>query len=122
MDDDFNTAGAIGVLQKLRAKVNAQMNDRRMDGAFQAKEFIEVHGKILGLFQVPIDRWSFQPWETRLSMEPALSEATVQELIREREEAREKKEWAKSDQIRDRLAKAGVIIEDRPDGTTRIKR
>jgi cysteinyl-tRNA synthetase len=122
MDDDFNTAKAISVLQKLRGKVNAQLADGRTQWGIQTKDKIKSLGKILGLFQLPVERWSFKPWETDLSVDPTLSEEMIQGLIREREEARQKKEWAKSDQIRDRLAKAGVVIEDRPDGTTRVKR
>lgn len=122
MDDDFNTAKAISVLQKLRGKVNAQLADGRTQWGIQTKDKIKFLGKILGLFQIPVERWSFKPWETDLSVDQTLSEEMIQGLIREREEARQKKEWAKSDQIRDLLAKAGVVIEDRPDGTTRVKR
>jgi len=38
-------------------------------------------------------------------------------LIELRAEARANREWARADQIRDRLAAIGVILEDRPDGT-----
>ncbi|MFH1546911.1 MAG: cysteine--tRNA ligase [bacterium] len=41
----------------------------------------------------------------------------VEKLVKEREEAREKKEWDKADSVRDELVKMGVEIEDTPEGT-----
>lgn len=122
MEDDFNTAEAIGILQKLRAKVNAELDAGKAQWGLQAKDFIGSRGRILGLFQIPTARWSFKPWETALSVESTLEDEVIDRLIREREEARRKKEWKKSDEIRDRLSRAGIVIEDRPDGTTRVKR
>ena len=46
----------------------------------------------------------------------------VEEKISVREEARAKKDFAAADTIRKELAEQGVILEDRPDGTTRWKR
>jgi len=46
----------------------------------------------------------------------------IQQLVMDREEARRKKDWKRSDEIRKQLSEAGIILEDRPDGTTRVKR
>ena len=46
------------------------------------------------------------------------AEAEVNALIAERTEARAKKNWARSDEIRDQLKEMGVAIEDSKDGTT----
>jgi cysteinyl-tRNA synthetase len=51
-----------------------------------------------------------------------MSDADVARLVAARNAARERKDWAEADAIRKQLADAGVILEDRPDGTTRIKR
>jgi cysteinyl-tRNA synthetase len=51
-----------------------------------------------------------------------LSDAEVARLVDARNAARARKAWAEADAIRRQLADAGVIIEDRPDGTTRVKR
>ncbi|MBI5192695.1 MAG: cysteine--tRNA ligase [Nitrospirae bacterium] len=53
---------------------------------------------------------------------PGLSNDEINRLVSEREEARKNKNWKRSDEIRDMLAKSGIILEDRPDGSTRIKR
>ncbi len=44
-------------------------------------------------------------------------EAQVNALIAERNEARKQKQWALSDQLRDKLKELGVTIEDSKDGT-----
>lgn len=51
-----------------------------------------------------------------------LSDNDVAKLIDDRNAARARRDWAAADAIRKQLADAGVTIEDRPDGTTRIKR
>jgi len=141
MDDDFNMAGAIGSLQKLRREVNARMAEGISAGiAEELENLFKTFGNILGLFSVDPFKWEFLK-ATSLQVHDSkhvlvsdqiilkdqvsvqvIQEEEIQGLIAEREEARKKKDWEKSDEIRDRLSKAGIIIEDRPDGTTRIKR
>jgi len=140
MDDDFNTAKAIGILQQLRSEANRNLKKRAFKSALTATKLIKSLGKLLGIFSLSPREWRFQTWdmlgEETLSKSQEImnhsilspdvmnhrSEASIQALILERESARRKKEWKKSDSIRDKLASAGVIIEDRPDGTTRVKR
>ncbi len=43
-------------------------------------------------------------------------EQKIKKLIEEREEARKKKNWVESDQIRDKLKKKGILLEDTPEG------
>ncbi|MFQ5781298.1 MAG: DALR domain-containing protein, partial [Nitrospiria bacterium] len=131
MDDDFNTARAIGVLQALRSEINIRLAKGEQIDAVQAKELFQSFGKILGLFRIPLSRWRFSikvsstitgSVESLQRVESVPSEEMIQALVEEREEARRKKDWARSDAIRNRLAAAGVVIEDRPNGTTRVKR
>ena len=42
----------------------------------------------------------------------------LMKLIKEREQARKTKDWARSDEIRAELKAKGIVLEDRPDGTT----
>jgi cysteinyl-tRNA synthetase len=51
-----------------------------------------------------------------------MSDAEVARLVDARNAARARRDWAGADAIRRQLADAGVTIEDRPDGTTRVKR
>ena len=127
MDDDFNTAAAIASLQKLRREVNVTI-DKGISHqiALELKNLFNTFGRILGLFFLAPAEWEFAK---RTVITPSTgtlnitsSEVEIKELIAEREEARREKDWERSDEIRDRLLEAGIILEDRPDGTTRIKR
>jgi cysteinyl-tRNA synthetase len=51
-----------------------------------------------------------------------LSEVQIEQQIEERLDARKKKNFAKADEIRQFLASHGIVIEDKPDGTSRWKR
>jgi cysteinyl-tRNA synthetase len=134
MDDDFNTAGAIGSLQKLRKEVNTQFSKGiSPEVVVELENTFKASGNILGLFSLDPSKWEFNKTVTAevrestklgftVSADITTSEEAIQKLISEREEARKKKDWKRSDEMRRMLRERGVIIEDRPDGTTRIKR
>ena len=56
--------------------------------------------------------------EDYLKMGIELSDAKIDEKIRQRESARTSKDFAMSDQIRDELLALGIILEDSINGTT----
>ncbi len=122
MDDDFNTAAAMASLQNLRSESNKRLLAGDLMGARVGCELLRTLGNLLGIFQTPHQDWRFQAWDLVLEGPSSLNEVAISRLISERETARSQKDWAKSDQIRKRLAEAGIVIEDRPDGTTRVKR
>jgi len=138
MDDDFNTPAALAAMQTLRAKVNA-LRDVRISEAEAVREAINQAGNVLGILQVPVKEWKFQatifpdgiPDSGKVGdlilthgkgAKPTLAEDEIESLIAERLAARKAKDFKKADEIRDRLQAAGIILEDRPDGTTRWKR
>jgi cysteinyl-tRNA synthetase len=51
-----------------------------------------------------------------------ISETDVEIKLTERNEARKQKDFKKADEIRQFLKSYGVVIEDKPDGTSRWKR
>jgi cysteinyl-tRNA synthetase len=51
-----------------------------------------------------------------------MSDAAIEVKVAERNEARKQKNFKKADEIRRYLASHGIIIEDKPDGTSRWKR
>ncbi|NOY83473.1 MAG: cysteine--tRNA ligase [Nitrospirae bacterium] len=123
MDDDFNTARAIGTLQELRAAANQFLKQGEYKEAILLGKRLRALGKVLGFFRLTANNWRYQSWELALEKpEGRLDDEKIQALISERNLARQSKNWGKSDEIRKKLADAGVIIEDRPDGTTRVKR
>jgi len=106
MDDDFNTPLALAALHELvkalnTARDNGATDDQLKPGQAALRELTGVFGLRLA--------------EKKGSNE---AEAQVNALIAERNEARKQKQWARSDEIRDRLKELGVTIEDNKDGTT----
>jgi cysteinyl-tRNA synthetase len=132
MADDLNTPAAIAALQGLRSDVN-KMLDKGLSTALRkhAREEFRSIGAVLGLFQ--LDRWQFNidlavtattTGAARAEVQPGsgITESEIERMIAERNEARLKKDFARADAIRARFAAEGIIIEDKPDGTTRWKR
>lgn len=58
----------------------------------------------------------------QLSTVPALTDEEIEGKRIERDEARKQKDFKKADEIRQFLAAHGIVIEDKPDGTSRWKR
>lgn len=133
MDDDLNTSVALAALQRLKSDVNKLLSQ-----GFSTKEQRLVRdefrslGNVLGLFQ--LDKWQFGNiavplvgLETRtmggqVSPKIEFSEDQIEQQIAERLDAKKKKDFARADEIRKSLASHGIVIEDKPDGTSRWKR
>jgi len=111
MDDDFTAPLAIASLQEFTREVNTLLNSGVNIGLDVLNAihdaYTDLGGKVLGII----------PQHESASGDGAREAALVELLITMRAEARAKKNWAESDRIRDELAKAGVILEDRADGT-----
>jgi cysteinyl-tRNA synthetase len=133
LDDDFNTSMALAVIQSLRGNVN-KLLERGLstESRQQAREAFREFGNVLGLFQ--LDTWRFNPVriqvsdiipvqdEARAGVKDSLSDTNVDAKLAERNEARKQKDFKKADEIRQFLASHGIVIEDKPDGTSRWKR
>ena len=103
MDDDFNSADALAVLFDLARETNAYLSTAALSRTVVEKTlafFAEV-GSILGFFARKDD--------------DALS-AKVNEMIAKRQSARQEKDWATADAIRDELQAMGIVLEDTPQG------
>jgi len=129
MDDDLNTSAAIAALQGLRSNVN-RMLDKGLStqGRQNARHEFRLLGNVLGLFQ--LDKWQFGSAisESSVTIEETgtvrsvLNETDIERMLVERREARSRKDFRRADEIRKSLAAQGIIIEDKPDGTSRWKR
>lgn len=118
MDDDFNTPVAIAEVQRLRSDVNKLLDQGlSADARKLARDEFRSLGRVLGLFQ--LDTWQFKTVE---QAGEALTDALIEAKVQERNEARRKKDFKRADEIRQYLADHGIIIEDKPDGTSRWKR
>jgi cysteinyl-tRNA synthetase len=119
MDEDMNTPMAVAEFQKLRSEVNKLLDlGLSTEARVRAREDFRRLGAVLGLFQ--LDQWDY-------GTAPASGQYqwTVEEIdakVAERNAARKQKDFKKADEIRRILAADGIIIEDKPDGTSRWKR
>jgi cysteinyl-tRNA synthetase len=118
MDDDFNTPEAMAVLQGLAR----ELNSARAPGgdAHQAKLLageLRALGGVLGILRVAPEEW-FRAG----AVAGGLSDAEIDGRIAARAAAKKGRDYAESDRIRDELAAAGVILEDKPGGVTTWRR
>jgi len=124
MDDDFNTPMALGYLFDTVRLINGYLPAKDSQPAretlfvlSEARERIREVGKVLGLFlEDPADY--FGKDRDREVRKSGVDVEEVERLIAERREAREAKDWARADEIRDLLAGKGIVLEDTPAATT----
>jgi len=121
MDDDFNTARAIGHLFDTVRQVNTALAEKR-PGVSRAlleqagKTLLEI-GSVLGFFREEPDAYLLRDRE-REATKRGLSIHEIERLIAERRAARAAKAWQRADEIRKELADRGVLLQDAPDATT----
>lgn len=104
MEDDLNTADAIGVLFELVRDINTHINGRENSKTVVAaaiKAFDEITG-VLGLLYNRKNQTSLDD--------------EIEALIEQRTAARKAKNWTEADRIRDELKEKGIILEDTPQG------
>ncbi len=111
MDDDFNAPMAVATLQNLTGEVNKLLNGSEQVSRTTLEAidqtYIELGGKVLGII----------PTAEAASSNGQREAGLVELLITLRKQARDEKQYAKSDLIRDQLKALGVTLEDRADGT-----
>ncbi len=121
MDDDFNTPQALAVLQGLARDINAAraVGDTKT-AQWRANELVAL-GNLLGLLTVEAEQW-FRLGVPAVGGEAVMGDSAIEALVEARLAARKAKNWAESDRIRDQLAAAGIVLEDKPGGTTEWRR
>ena len=103
--DDLNTPGFIAKIHKLYSSANK--------GDKESKRLFNSACKLIGLFDLTKNEW-----EELKKANKDISEDFIKNKIKERLEAKQKKNFKLADQIRDELMSKGVIIEDQKGKTT----
>jgi cysteinyl-tRNA synthetase len=112
MNDDFNTAQAIGVIFDVIAELNREIASSDPGSERIATLTATVRALL------PILGFDLMEAESGGSEDAGIAEALIERAIAWRQAARAAKQFALSDQIRDDLKAIGIVLEDRPQGTT----
>lgn len=121
MDDDFNTALAIGTCFDLAREVNTAV--QRLGESISAADRASLHkamelftafNEVLGIFKVGEDGAVLI--SSVAEDESDLTEGLIGLIIKVRQESRKKKDWGTADRIRDGLKDLGIVLEDTPQG------
>lgn len=104
MEDDLNTADAIGVLFELIRDLNTNVNDKTVSKAV-AEYAISAFDELTGVLGLVYSR------EQKGSLDDA-----IEALIEQRNAARKAKNWPEADRIRDELKAQGIVLEDTAQG------
>ncbi|TDQ39933.1 cysteine--tRNA ligase [Thiopseudomonas denitrificans] len=111
MNDDFNTPEACAVLFDMVREVN-RLKTSDMQAAAGLAAQLRKLAEVLGVLQLEADEFLLAGSADKLAP------ADIESMIAQRLAAREAKDWAESDRIRDELAEQGVILEDSKGVTT----
>jgi cysteinyl-tRNA synthetase len=116
LDDDLNTAKALGHLFEAVRELNRLLDEARSgkpdkDRIRSWAGFIRAMGAVFGFLER-------EDWGDVAEAEDGLSAEAVEDLIRQRNEARGSKNWAEADRIRNELKSQGVVLEDTAGKTT----
>lgn len=125
MDDDFNTAAAIGRLFEMIKAINSTVQQIRSEETYlpnvaalvqEALSTVKTLGRILGLFT------QNRVAEIDISEDKSLVNGLITIILEIRKQTRAEKNWELADQIRDHLSKLGIKLKDHPDGQTNWER
>lgn len=122
LDDDCNTASALGHMFGLVRLANRLMEDKGLRNSAATKELLErftaliaTWGGVLGLFERKPAAF-LQELRGQRATRKGIDISHVDALMQERQEARKNKDFARSDALRDQFATLGLALRDTPEG------
>ncbi|NOT57965.1 MAG: cysteine--tRNA ligase [Deltaproteobacteria bacterium] len=117
MDDDCNTARALGVVFDGIRDLNRALDAGQMADVLGLRQGLAAIGAVLGIMNEDPTRF-LEAQKQRGLTHTQLTPDVIEQLIAERAAARKAKDFKRGDAIRDQLAEQGVILKDSPTGTT----
>lgn len=105
MDDDINVQNGIAVVYELVKAANTYAQQQVVRAA-ALQAYKDKLAQLVSIFGIKL-----------VAHNDEIDDDQIKSLIEERNQARKKKDFARSDQIRDDLKKQGIILEDTPQGT-----
>jgi len=115
MGDDFNTSEAVAVLFDIARECN-RVKELHPISAQKLAGLLKTLGFVLGILQR--DPEEYLQGGVSEQSENQITASQIDQLVAQRTTARESKDWAESDRIRDELMSQGVILEDGTGTTT----
>ena len=122
MNDDFNTPEALAVLFDLAHNVH-QQRPINVNEANRLGSILHYLGGILGLLQRDPEQFfqeqigGLSPDDNAEELNDGLNSERIEALIEQRLQARQNKDWAAADRIREELKNHGIVLEDGQNGT-----
>nr|WP_116964837.1 cysteine--tRNA ligase [Fastidiosibacter lacustris] len=110
MDNDFNTPEALPVLFSLAKEIN-KYRASNIERATQYAHLLLQLANVLGILHYPAEAYF------KHSGENVLPDSEIEAMIQQRIEAKQKKDYASADNIRNTLAQSGIVLEDTGTGT-----
>ncbi|MCC5865651.1 MAG: cysteine--tRNA ligase [Wenzhouxiangella sp.] len=109
LEDDLNTPTALAALNNLARELASASADEQTRLAAS----LRASGGSLGLLQQSPEQWFAQR-----QVEVELDDASIRRLLDQRQQARQARDFAAADRIRDELAAQGIVIKDGPEGSS----
>ena len=112
LDDDLNTPSALAEIARLASEARKAES---IEAKRKAKSVLLGAGQVLGLLQQSPTEWFARGASGD-------DDARIQQLVDERIAAKQARDFARADAIRDQLADEGIVLEDTPQGVRWVRK